>query len=91
MIGDPDFIYMTDSLKLILEDWKYMIQFLQKHPTHVAQLVAMDPRYTGHSDACKLGAGGVWYSKILNFNPMVWKVEWPEDIQQNLITTKNHP
>ena len=89
MAKDPPFINITPELKTIFKDWKYMIKFLQKHPTHVCQLVPDYPKYTGHTDACGLGCGGTWTSGVKPLHPLVWQMEWPEDIKAKLITDSN--
>ena len=80
MVGDPDFINMTDALRLCLEDWHYFIHYLEKHPTHVYQLVQLFPDYIGFSDSCRLGTVGVWVSGQGKFSPFLWQFEFPHDI-----------
>ena len=40
-------------------------------------------------DACRLGTGGVWCSGTLRLKPILWQVEWPQDIQGSLVTVTN--
>jgi hypothetical protein len=87
---NPKFINLVPELKQILNDWKYMIQYMKKHPTSVLQLVQNYPDYIGHSDACALGAGGVWNSGMKPIqSPFLWQVEWPQDIRDSLVTASN--
>jgi hypothetical protein len=51
--------------------------------------VVDDPGYIGHCDASKLGAGGVWLSGTRTLSPIVWRVEWPEDIRNNVVSFDN--
>ena len=54
------------------------------------KLVVQDPGYIGYCDASKLGAGGVWLAGTRALSPVVWRVEWPPDIQQNVVSSDNH-
>ena len=62
---------------------------MTKEPTSVLQLITLPPTYISYTDACKLGAGGVWCSGTKTLKPFLWQVEWPQDIQDNLITAEN--
>ena len=89
MLGKPDFVPLTANLKVIIRNWKYTIGYMSKNPTDIRQLVIDTPYYIGYSDSCKLGAGGCWAAGIKPLQPFLWWVEWPADIQQNLITVDN--
>ena len=89
MLGDPEFINITTSLKSCLQDWKYIVRFMRENPTSVFQIVLEYPSYIGYSDACKLGAGGIWCSGTEALHPFLWQVGWPEDIQRQLVTDDN--
>lgn len=84
MQGEPEFINVKDAVKVALRDWRWMIKNLLKHPTNISLLVVDDPDYIGYLDACKLGAGGVLLPGKKDFPPVVWQVEWPEDIREKL-------
>ena len=62
---------------------------MERTPTSVLQLVANLPTYISYIDACQLGAGGVWCSVTFKLKPFLWKIEWPQDIQDNLLTEEN--
>jgi hypothetical protein len=89
MTGNPDFINITKEIQIILRDWRYMIQFLAKNPTSVLQLTVEIPNFLGYSDSCKIGTGGIWTSGLTNMPPLLWHLEWPEDIKSNLVTAEN--
>ena len=44
----------------VLSDWRIIVTQLSTHLTSVIQLVQGLTSYVGYSDACKIGAGGVW-------------------------------
>jgi hypothetical protein len=89
MVGEPKFIPLTEDLRLILNDWKTIIRHMQKSPTSVLQLVKNWPDYVGHSDACRLGAGGTWNNGLKEIEPFLWQVPWPQEVQNELISDKN--
>ena len=89
MKDTPEFITLTPLLRQTLADWSYMINFLKDHPTHISKLVEDYPAFIGYSDACGMGAGGIWCSGTKPLSPFVWQYEWPGDIQQSLITDRN--
>ena len=39
------------------------------------------PEHIGYSDACGIGAGGVWTSGTKGLNPVVWQVEWIAEVK----------
>ena len=89
MAHNPDFINITKELITILHDWRYIVQFLIKNPTSVLQLVVEYPNYLGYSDSCGIGTGGIWASGLTSLDPILWQLEWPEDIKKMLCTAEN--
>ena len=87
--GDPDFINMTPYLRQALTDWKTIIRQIDKIPTHVLQLVPGIPDFLGFCDACKRGCGGVWFGLSQDIGFIVWRIEFPQDFQDGLITADN--
>ena len=89
LLGDPLFINITSYLRQALIDWKYIIMYMSKNPTSVRLLISGYPAYLGYSDSCGLGAGGVWSSGLARLAPFIWRVEWPRDIREMLLTEAN--
>ena len=89
MRNDPEFVDIDRMMRQCLEDWRFIIQCMTQEPTSVRQLVTMPPTFISYTDACKLGAGGVWCSGVTTLKPFLWQVEWPRDIQQALVTNEN--
>ena len=89
MVGDPEFINLTPELKQCLKDWQVVIRHMEKNPTSVLQLVTDYPSYIGYSDSCGIGTGGTWSSGVESLPPFLWKLEWPLDIKNNLVTESN--
>ena len=84
--NDPDFIGINETIRQCLEDWCYLVQCMSYEPTLVRLLVMCPTTYISYTDACKLGAGGVWCSGTTRLKPFLWQVEWPKDIQDSLVT-----
>ena len=84
-----EMVVLTPVLKQALADWRVFVQYLARHPTSIFQLIQQPPALISYTDACKLGAGGVWCSGTHAITPFLWQVEWPEDIQLALVSSDN--
>jgi len=82
-------IVMTPVLKQTLKDWRTLIQDMTANPASVKLLVSEFPNIIKYTDACKLGAGGVFTPGMDPFQHWVWQYEWPPDIQQELVSATN--
>ena len=81
---------ISGDLKQCLKDWKYLIKQIGARPTSVLELVPRTPHYVGYVDASKSAAGGVWVSGELPLqNYIVWRLEWPKDIQDAVVSNNN--
>ena len=76
---------MCGNLWQCLLDWKVLIKEISTRLMSVLELVPRPPHYIGYVDASKSAAGGVWVNgtKALD-NFIVWRLEWPQDIQDSL-------
>jgi hypothetical protein len=73
-------IHRNSAQARALQDIQTFIKLVGKNPVHCQQLVPGQPAYLGYCDACKFGAGGIWISGITNLHPIVWRVQWPQNI-----------
>lgn len=87
--GDPKFLIMNEEPQECLTDWRTILKHLAKHPTHILQLVNGFLDFLGYTNACGKRAGGVWIGLTEDIRHVVWRVELPEDNQQNLCTSDN--
>ena len=72
-----------------LKDLNTILKLVANRPTRCAQLVPGWPDYIGFCDACKHGAGGVWLSAKSDIHPTVWRLQWPPEVVQRLISPDN--
>jgi len=77
------------AARAALEDWKELLRECAKEPTHVDELVAGPADYKGTLDASGEGAGGVWVSGLKSMAPIVWRLEWPQEVRDRLVTFAN--
>jgi hypothetical protein len=90
--GLPPFIGLGrhGEVRTALLDIAYVIRNLASRPTHVNELVQADePDYIGYCDASGFGAGGVWFGGRETMEPIVWRVQWPKDITEALVSDSN--
>ena len=89
MQGSKPYIRITRQLKSAILDWRPLIRDLARTPTPVQLLVSDFPNYILYTDSCKIGAGGVVTPGLDSIPYVVWQFEWPDDIQNRLVTTDN--
>ena len=69
-----------------LLDWFKLVEDLGKRPTSVHDIVTGKIDFYGYCNACNTGAGEVWFPLDSSMDPIVWRVQWPEDVYTNLTT-----
>lgn len=87
--GSPTTIQVSPLLEEALTDWQSLVLYLMKHPTLILKLIAKPLHYINYTDACGLGAGGVWCSNKRSLDRFLWQIEWPKNIQAALCTREN--
>jgi len=89
--GLPESIGLSchGEVRHALLDVANVIRDLASRPTHVKELVQQLLNYTGYCDASAFGAGGVWFGANIALPPSVWRVQWPADITNNVISDAN--
>ena len=71
------------------QDWRTLIREASKEPTHTKELVNGEADYKGTLDASGEGAGGIWIPAAKELAPIVWRVPWPQEVRDRLITEDN--
>ena len=89
--GLPESIGLSchGEVRHALLDVANVIRDLASRPAHVKELVQQLLNYTGYCDASAFGAGGVWFGANIALPPSVWRVQWPADITNNVISDAN--
>ena len=85
-----EFTTMTEPIKQCLKDWKELLKQVADRKTSVLELVPADPHYIGYVDSSKSAAGGIWTNGCKQLKQQwVWRLEWPKEIQDSLVSSKN--
>jgi hypothetical protein len=88
-------IALRKSIHQALDDFRWMYADISNCPTRIAELIPLLPSAIGYHDASGAGAGGVWYptpdlaARFHPRRPLVWRLQWPQDITNNLVSTSN--
>jgi len=82
-------IKVTKNLRQVFIDWISLLNQVKSRPTLCRDLVPAAPDYIGYCDASHHGAGGVWFGGQRTLPPVVWRVAFPTDIGQSIISSSN--
>jgi hypothetical protein len=82
-------IMLNNDAKSALLDTCTLIHQLSKRPTHVNELIPDPPSHVAYHDAAAEGAGGVWFSLSEEMQPVVWRMEFPQDIASEVRSQTN--
>ncbi len=83
------FLHQNGPLMEAITDIRTILRETIKHPTLCRDLVAGWPDYIGIVDASSFGVGGVVLGELLGIPPTVFRLQWPQDITDNLVSFKN--
>jgi hypothetical protein len=87
--GEPHIIGLgkTSDIRIAFLSLAHMVGDLAHCPTtRMKKLVPGDDHYIGYCDACVAGAGGIWLSRDLNVQPIVWYVQFSACITSQVIS-----
>ena len=74
---------IKSTLRATFELFVALLEDAQAYPSHITEIVGPDlPHHYGATDAAKVGSGGVWLPCTAWIHPVVWRFEWPLDIQR---------
>jgi len=82
-------IRLNKETKQALRDWVILLNLANKQPTLCADLVPAPADFGGYCNASQNGAGGVWFGLEKHLPPIVWRVAFPQDIQDQLVSQEN--
>lgn len=86
--SNPMFVSLANNSEasLALLDLKTMILHLATHPTYINKLLHHVTDFLGYCNASAFGAGGVWHSGAQAVPPTAWRVIWPKDVSNQVIS-----
>lgn len=87
--SDKHRVRLSPPIADALEDFSYLAHDLGSRPTRLGEIVPDLPVAVGPADACGRGMGGVWLSPDPTFPPLLWRSEFPTEIQAALISDIN--
>ena len=89
-------IALNKGVHNTINDFRWLYHDICNRKTRIAEVVPLNPCALGYHDAAGPGAGGVWYPNPeltprtgLIAQPLVWRLKWPQDIIDNLVTEHN--
>ena len=69
-----------------------VIRDLTPQLTHVTELTQQPlDYYTGYCDDSAFSAGGVWFRANAPMSPIIWRVQWPKDITNDVVSNQKNP
>jgi Reverse transcriptase (RNA-dependent DNA polymerase). len=87
---------LNQEVHQALDDFRWILRHIAARPTRIAELVPLLPSALGYHDASGSGGGGVWFPAehliprgSPRQQPLLWRYQWPPEIQARLITDKN--
>ena len=88
---EPPVVYLqrSKSLLLCIEDARRLLRESGKRPTPCSQLVMGEAGYVGVKDASVHGVGGVIVGHKKACTPTVFRMEWPQDIKEEVWKTNS--
>jgi len=82
-------IQLDQATTQSLRDWQAILKTSTANPTLCSDLVPAPPDYTGYCDASKMGAGGMWFGANKQLPAIVWRISFPDDIQEQICSDSN--
>jgi len=79
----------NSEVREALVDITVLLKLLSHRPTHVREIVPDIPKFAGYHDAAAEGGGGAWFSLEMEMAPLVWRILFPDDIRNDVVSDKN--
>jgi hypothetical protein len=83
------FLQRNKPLLLCLDDCRRILREVAKAPTPCRELVMGPPDYVGTKDASIHGVGGLVIGDKKECVPTVFRLEWPQDIKDEVLKTNS--
>ena len=83
------YLHRNEPLREAITDICTILRETINKPTLCRDLVAGWPDYIGIVDASSGGVGGVILGKLSGIPPTVFRLQWPSDVKDTLVSFKN--
>lgn len=83
------FLQRNKALQQALVETRTFLRDSIAHPTPCRSLVTGWPEFVGICDASKHGVGGIIVGELGAAPPTVFRLEWPEEVKQALVSESN--
>ena len=83
------FLHRNKHVANALRECKIFLQQSISAPTKCSNLITAWPDYVGIKDASKQGVGGIIIGERKEVPPTVFRLRWPEDIRNDIISKTN--
>ena len=89
---EPPVVYLQRSkaLEMCMDDARRLLKESGKAPTPCKELVMGEPGYVGIKDASVHGVGGIVVGHNKACTPVVFRMEWPQDIKEKVWKTNSN-
>jgi hypothetical protein len=82
-------VKLSRNLHDTLTDFRWLVHDLEGRPTHLHEWFPDAQQHIGACDASKAGMGGVWFPFGSEAIPIVWRYEFPSDVQGQVVSDDN--
>lgn len=91
MKDDPQYVFLPtgSDVRQALRDFIALTLDAARRPTSVHEIIANEDNFIGCCDASAFAAGGVWFGGTTAMPPTVWRVVWPKDISEQVVSDSN--
>ena len=81
--------YLTSGFHQDLAHWTQLAEDVLSRPTSLAEVVQRIPMDMGFCNAAGPGAGGVWLDPNNDGGNVVWRLQWPKNATNDLVSWSN--
>jgi hypothetical protein len=82
-------VKLDSNLHDALSDFRWLVSDLRGRPTHLHEWFPDRTFHIGACDASKAGMGGVWFPMDEHLAPIIWRHQFPPEIQDEVVSEDN--
>jgi len=80
---------LNTATRQALSDWLKLLPTAMSQPTPCCDLMPTPADLGSYCNASKKGAGSIWFGLNKELPPIVWHIQFPEDIQCSMVSQTN--